>query len=48
VMLRADPLRFESGAITETVPCASSATFAWNSPRDVIPSSLVSKIRTTL
>ena len=47
VMLRAEPLRFESGAITETVPWASSASLAWNSPREVIPSSLVRRIRTT-
>src|SRR5262245_21810057 len=47
VMLRAEPLRFESGAITDTFPCASSASLAWNSPRDVIPSSFVSRMRTT-
>src|SRR4051812_24684022 len=46
VMLRAEPLRFESGAMTETVPWRSSATFASNRPRDVMPSSLVSRMCT--
>ena len=46
VMLRAEPLRLESGAITETLPCRSSACLASNRPREVMPSSLVSRMCT--
>ena len=45
-MLRAEPLRLASGAITETVPWRSSACLAANRPREVMPSSLVSRMCT--
>src|SRR6478735_7447900 len=48
VMLRAEPLRLASGAITETVPWRSSACLAANRPREVMPSSLVSRMCTRL
>ena len=41
VMPRPTALRFESGAITDTVPTESSARFAASRPREVMPSSLV-------
>src|SRR6185312_3236932 len=46
VMPRAEPERFESGAITWTSPNRWSACFAWNRPREVMPSSLVRRMFT--
>ncbi len=46
VIARPTALRLESGAMTATSAIWSSAVLAANSPRDVMPSSLVSRIFT--
>src|SRR6476659_9682252 len=45
VMPRPTALRFESGAMTETSPTSSSACLAAKRPREVMPSSFVSRMR---